>query len=321
MLKRYTLKKHAQQVLGFSRKISSVFDQDLRTISYEKKVYSSAAIKLKTSVTDFYTRDDNSYMTPGKKETVTRNKTKMQKRLLLDSMTNLHKKYLRENSGSKMGYTLFCKFRPFWVVKPGLTDRQTCLCKKNASLQFKADRLHQFDVLSEKSIGTLVEGLACDRQRKRCMYNVAVMYQNTLPWTKIPIPMLSGGGNGYLRKNKNLVILVRTLNAKSPGKTKSLAHFSNLNHSLQLMFSSSENMSSTSATITMSSVNSVKDVRLHQMNVSYTLTFPKITVVVTQVKYKVSILERHITKQLCILAFCMWTKIQSHSVQSPTVAS
>ena len=48
-------------------------------------------------------------------------------------------------------------------------------------------------------------------------------------------------------------------------------------------------------------------------------TFPKITVVVTQVKYKVSILERHITKQLCILAFCMWTKIQSHSVQSPTV--
>ena len=126
-------------------------------------------------------------------------------------------------------------------------------------------------------------------------------------------------GNGYLRNNKNLVILVRTLNAKSPGKTKSLAHFSNLNHSLQLMFSSSENMSSTSATITMSSVNSVKDVRLHQMNLSYTLTFLKITVVVTQEKYKVSILERHITKQLCKLAFCMWTRIQSYSVQSPTV--
>ena len=77
-----------------------MFDQDLRTISYEKKVYSSVAIKLKTSVTDFYTCDDN--MTPGKKETVTRNTTRMLKRLLLDSMTNLHKKYLRENSGSKM---------------------------------------------------------------------------------------------------------------------------------------------------------------------------------------------------------------------------
>ena len=96
-----------------------MFDQDLTTISYEKKVYSSPGIKLKTSVTDFYTRDDNSYMTPGKKETVTRNKTKMQKRLLLDNMTNLHNKYLRENSESKMGYTLFCKFRSFWVVKPG----------------------------------------------------------------------------------------------------------------------------------------------------------------------------------------------------------
>ena len=56
---------------------------------------------------------------------------------------------------------------------------------------------------------------------------VAVMYLNTLPWTRILILMLSGDGNGYLRKNKNLVILVRTLNAKSPGKTKSLAHFNN----------------------------------------------------------------------------------------------
>ena len=86
-------------------------------------------------------------------------------------MTNWHKKYLRENAGSKMGYTLFCKFRPFWVVKPALTDRQTCLCKKHANLLFKADRLHQLGVLSEKNIGTLVEGLACDRQRKHCMYN------------------------------------------------------------------------------------------------------------------------------------------------------
>ena len=148
-----------------------MFDQYLRTISYEKKVYSSAVIKLKTSVTDLYNRDDNSYMTQVKKETVTRNKTKLQKRLLLDSMTNSHKKYLRENSGSKMGHTLFCKFRPFWIEKPGLTDIQTCLCKKHANLQFKADRLHQLGLLSEKTIGTLVEGLACDRQRKRCMYN------------------------------------------------------------------------------------------------------------------------------------------------------
>ena len=127
---------------------------------------------------------------------------------------------------------------------------------------------------------------------------VAVMYQNTLPWTRIPIHMLSDGGNGYLRKKKNLVILVRTLNAvtrkdKVPGTLQQLEsqfttdvqqfgkHVFNIRHH-------------------MSSVNSVKDGRLHQMNVSYTLTFPKITVVVTQMEYKVSILERHLTKQLCI---------------------
>ena len=93
----------------------------------------------------------------------------------------MHKKYLREYSGSKMGYTLFCKFRPFWVVKPGLTDRQTCLYKKHANLQFKADRLHQLGVLSEKYIWTLVEGLACDRQRIRCMYNVCPTCCSNVP--------------------------------------------------------------------------------------------------------------------------------------------
>ena len=163
-------------------------------------------------------------------------------------------------------------------MKTGLTDRQTCLCKKHANLQFKADRLHQLGILSEKTLGLWLKVLlVTDNANAACTMSVppvAVLYQNTLPWNRIPMPMLSGGGNGYLRKNKNLVILVRTFNAKSPGKTKSLAHFSNLNHSLQLMFSSSENMSSTSATITMPSVNSVNDVRLHQMNVSYTLTFP-----------------------------------------------
>ena len=77
-LKKYKLKKHAQQVLGFSRKRSPVLDHDLRKIAYERNIYLTAGTKLKASVTDFYTRDDNSCMTPGKKETVTRNKTKMQ---------------------------------------------------------------------------------------------------------------------------------------------------------------------------------------------------------------------------------------------------
>jgi len=47
-------------------------------------------------VVNFYTRDDVSRATAGKKDTVTRHKNKMQKRLLLDTLSNTHLKFCSE---------------------------------------------------------------------------------------------------------------------------------------------------------------------------------------------------------------------------------
>ena len=85
---------------------------------------------LRKAVVAFYTRDDVSRVVAGKRQTITRNKVKMQKRLLNDNMTVLHKKFLEEASENyQISYPAFCRLRPFWVREPTDKDKQTCLCK------------------------------------------------------------------------------------------------------------------------------------------------------------------------------------------------
>jgi len=66
----------------------------------------------------------------GKKQTITKDKIKMQKRLLLDIVTNLHKKFGSEYLEENIGYTIFTRLRPLWVRMPMCKDCDTCLCKE-----------------------------------------------------------------------------------------------------------------------------------------------------------------------------------------------
>lgn len=95
--------------------------------------------KPKESVISFYEQDDVSRITAGKGETITRNKVKKQKRFLLDSMSNLHLKFMSLNPNTKISYQWFCKLRPFQVLVPTIDSRDTCLCKicDNYSLLIK----------------------------------------------------------------------------------------------------------------------------------------------------------------------------------------
>ena len=115
-------------------------------------------------------RDDNSRATTGKKETRTRNKKKMQKRFLNEPMQKLHQKFRREYPEVKISYNEFCKRRPFWVVKPTVKDRDTCLCKTHANLQFMADKLLYHKVIKSSNIEDLIVSLCCKNLTKDCMY-------------------------------------------------------------------------------------------------------------------------------------------------------
>lgn len=83
--------------------------------------------KLEKIVIEFFEEDCNSRLCPGKKDSITKDKIKKQKRLLQDTMKNLHTKFIKKKYIS-LSYTMFCRLRPFWVVAPNIHKRDTCLC-------------------------------------------------------------------------------------------------------------------------------------------------------------------------------------------------
>ena len=121
-------------------------------------------------IEEFYEQDNNSRLLPGKRDTVTKKACKKQKRLLCETMTVLHAKYLYEHPASPVSYATFCKKRPFWVVPPKLSDRDTCLCKRHSNVQLMADTLHREGVIASARPMEQCAQLVCDTDRKICMY-------------------------------------------------------------------------------------------------------------------------------------------------------
>ena len=85
-------------------------------------------------------------------------------------MDVLHDKFRKEYPDIKISYSEFCKQRPFWVMKPTVKDRETCLCKTHANLQFMADKLFQHKVINSNKIEDMVISLCCSPYTKECMY-------------------------------------------------------------------------------------------------------------------------------------------------------
>ncbi|CAG9136304.1 unnamed protein product [Plutella xylostella] len=125
---------------------------------------------MEKNIKNFYLQDDVSTATAGKKETKTLKKVKMQKRFLVDTMRNLHKKF-EESMGQKVSYTTFIKNRPFYVISPTLSNRETCGCKKHANIEFKHTALKRLQVVTKDcTLNSLINSTVCDEKLQACMY-------------------------------------------------------------------------------------------------------------------------------------------------------
>ncbi|XP_034095757.1 uncharacterized protein LOC117562089 [Gymnodraco acuticeps] len=145
-------------------------DADLNTFQRKK---SSSSLESKASIHTFFLRDDVSRMTTGRKQTITVRKKKMQKRLLSDTLKNLHRKFGSENSDN-VSYCLFCACRLFWVVAPTDADRATCQCKTHENLQFMADTLYSHGIVVSNNIEEMVDRTVCATEMKACAYGDCV---------------------------------------------------------------------------------------------------------------------------------------------------
>ncbi|XP_035269106.1 uncharacterized protein LOC118225154 [Anguilla anguilla] len=138
------------------------------------------------TVRQYYLRDDVSRLTTGKKNTVTVQKVKKQRRLLCDSLLNLHKKFVSEH-GEQISYAFFCRQRPFWVVTPNEQDRETCQCKSHENLQFMADTLYRLGLSESKHLDDMVDSTVCNNVAKSCAYGECQECRlTTYPLTKSP---------------------------------------------------------------------------------------------------------------------------------------
>jgi len=109
IVRRYRLELFSREHLGFSARRWMKHNSDLTAEPiFRMKRRSRKKCKLQDLLLKFYSRDDVSRMTAGKKETVTKQKCKMQKRLLVDSLLNTHLKFISEFPESTVSYSLFC---------------------------------------------------------------------------------------------------------------------------------------------------------------------------------------------------------------------
>lgn len=95
------------------------------------------AFKYNREVTNFYTRDDNSRMQPGKKDSIKTREGEAQTRILTDYIDNLHMKFISENPNIEISLSTFRRMRPKYVLTTTFISRNTCLCTKHQNFAFK----------------------------------------------------------------------------------------------------------------------------------------------------------------------------------------
>lgn len=168
IIRRYRMVGQASKIISYKMHKKQINNLKLR--QYERKTRSSEiSIDIRKSVHEFLEKDENTKMCPGKKDFVAKGKVKRQKRILLDSFKNLHKKYLATEPRHRISMTTFWRYRPFWVVLPKYSDRETCACIKHANMELIVSKMFHAKLISAKRPDDLLKELVCDEKNINCM--------------------------------------------------------------------------------------------------------------------------------------------------------
>ncbi|KAK3743046.1 hypothetical protein RRG08_063912 [Elysia crispata] len=157
-----------------------------RKRSYRRR--GTVSTRLANAVHEFYLKESVSKICPGKKDTITRYKEK-QRRVLTDTLSNLHRKFL---SGHRyVSFTTFWRLKPFWVLPPRDSDRQTCLCKVCENFKLLSKVLHKDGFLRLRIVHELAVNASyyLDNNylsrsftgKKNCLQSIASFSDHYLP--------------------------------------------------------------------------------------------------------------------------------------------
>lgn len=133
--------------------------------------------KIKNEITLFFEKDENSRLCPGKRDFISRKRIKKQKRYLNDCLKNLHKKFVKSHSELQISYQTFCRCKPFWIVPPVASKRDTCMCITHANISLQISRLKLAHVIEERTPQDLCKSLCCENSylRDECLERICDM--------------------------------------------------------------------------------------------------------------------------------------------------
>lgn len=144
----------------------------------ESKRKAKASYELmKTKIINFLEDDSNTRLCAGKRDYVTKKGDRKQKRVLLDTLRNLHKSFMKK-CNIKISYSLFCRLKPFWIVQPNCDKRDTCLCVTHANVDLILTALFQAKVTSISNHQNLLHIICCNRYNEQCLSRECVTCKN-----------------------------------------------------------------------------------------------------------------------------------------------
>ncbi|XP_045775471.1 uncharacterized protein LOC123874272 [Maniola jurtina] len=164
------------------RSFSNIIVKDKEKFRKHKILHAASSFSLRTkkevekrtgkyiiqAITDFFEDDSNSRIAADKKEYVKRAGITKQKRYISDTLINLHKKFLKTHS-CEVGYSTFCKNRPFWVVYPKESNRNTCSCIVHVNMDLLIKSLNTNKIIKETNGSAVLQSLCCDIHQENCL--------------------------------------------------------------------------------------------------------------------------------------------------------
>ncbi|CAH0558867.1 unnamed protein product [Brassicogethes aeneus] len=142
----------------------------------KRKVKASYEIT-KRKIINFLEDDSNSRLCAGKRDYVTKKGDRKQKRVLLDTLKNLHISLMKK-CNITISYSLFCRLRPFWIVHPNCDKRDTCLCITHANMDLILAALFQVKIISISNHQNLLKIICCNRYNEQCLLRECATCKN-----------------------------------------------------------------------------------------------------------------------------------------------
>lgn len=81
-------------------------------------------------------------------------------------MYALHHMYKKDYPEDKLSYQTFCRLRPYGILFPKASDRETCLCKTHENMGLVVRKLNSLNIIAEKTTSDVLKAMCFDSKQE-----------------------------------------------------------------------------------------------------------------------------------------------------------